>query len=1212
MSGKIKLKKSKKNNKNITFINMPISTEKEDKIGISQYASELKTVINQGAQSIAVTSDFGGGKSSLIRYVESQYSSLTTKFCYVNLWSQMHGNNISNNTDGNTGDNTNEIHKSFIYQLASQISVRKGNYVSRRLSSNYGMFGITLPSIFATILSFVMFLFFVIGFSCTTFYDTISEYIEMDFYNIYHNRLGIIAFVIAVFLGLLLIYNTDFVFSSKNSESNRQIDEHELMDVYKTYICRFHFKHYIVVIEDLDRSDAQIVNNFIKELRRYYVPCKRKRSKCKFFAWINDTVFKNINRTTFIVNIKSEKDVATEDDNDLYSKAFDYIINLKEVNVDNYDVILNKLLEDNRQLFKENMIPVFNKDDTLIPEFEWIIRGQKTDLREIKKRLSIAISTYMNLCSKFDKDYITMGKCIAASYVVTAFGDEYSNIKNIGFDKIIDLYVSNPNMTAQEISDTLSTEQKTIEISVEFTDDIKTLINRGLIATDYKQYFYNIPSDSYMYSDKQNELINIILYDKDVSEDKGFSEFARYVVLIDSKVIFASFDRLVRLGKFYPNCIFYSKDLFDLAYQHNADKLIETMKDKLSYEVESMWKTGDLLIRAIKNNALENPKYIDIICDVVSKYAPTRSILIFRRMIIENFNDVIYEFIPFFFGRCPLLTVEEVSVLNGNIVLTKLVDFESPELNIELVDAIHSTILSNFELTEPSIQNNITQLYNELFEVLGTTEKETLTQYLFDIINKGKVIDSRLERLIIDNNDIEDIKERYISAINTADELGYISENTLTYISKFRILKGLCESVCLKLKDSGFFEEFVISSCNTNLSLIDFNEEKVRTIIENTDFLDDADENVSYELLLSIRSVILSQIEKIDISKYKFLFMEPYPIILESEISLVKDRMLALELIDFSQVDEENFICLSKYLCEFTLGLTESFRILNCVSLIKDTSIKRSVFVQLDFEKIQYYRISKDRKKQIIDQMSSAFDFSDISDMILYMKTTKCTQVDFENVIKKKIADEEFKDFEDEYADYIRNAKFVSVEAINNLCALGKIYLMTMFILEKMFSLKKYKYYVVSKTLKDGMFVFEKSKLELLKDAYIAIFLSKEGAYGNTKSKMSANSEFVSFLCNEKLYVGTPDYTRRMFYNCKQTLDCLKDLFDNYDNDFIIMYLSISKGFYDYKAAEYFVNRIKTNAVVSASDEVYNNNYDLLVDSNLKSNFTRYHNRNSK
>ena len=115
-------KKTKNKKHNISFINMPISSDNEDKIGISQCASELKNVIKNGAQSIAVTSDFGGGKSSLIRYLESKYSGLTTKFCYINLWSQMrsHGSR--------------DLHKSFIYQLASQISTKKGNYVSRRLS----------------------------------------------------------------------------------------------------------------------------------------------------------------------------------------------------------------------------------------------------------------------------------------------------------------------------------------------------------------------------------------------------------------------------------------------------------------------------------------------------------------------------------------------------------------------------------------------------------------------------------------------------------------------------------------------------------------------------------------------------------------------------------------------------------------------------------------------------------------------------------------------------------------------------------------------------------------------------------------------------------------------------------------------------------------------------------------------------------------------
>ena len=193
--------KEKKSTGNITFINMPIASADEDKIGITQYAAEIQAVIKKGAQSIAVTSDFGGGKSSLIRRLESMYSSLTTKFCYVNLWSQL------------SGDDSEDLHKSFIYQLASQIGVKKGNYVSRRLSQNYGMFGITLPSIWSSILSFIMFLLLAAGFVCTTFYEEIAKYVDIAFFDTYHNKLGVASFSMAAFLALVFLYNTDIMFT---------------------------------------------------------------------------------------------------------------------------------------------------------------------------------------------------------------------------------------------------------------------------------------------------------------------------------------------------------------------------------------------------------------------------------------------------------------------------------------------------------------------------------------------------------------------------------------------------------------------------------------------------------------------------------------------------------------------------------------------------------------------------------------------------------------------------------------------------------------------------------------------------------------------------------------------------------------------------------------------------------------------------------------
>ena len=344
------INKNKNQNSQITFINMPIDSQEDDKIGIYNFAKELENVIDKGAQTIAITSNFGGGKSSLVKYLESFYSKFTTKFCYVNLW-----------CDIESKASPVQIHKSFIYQLASQISRNKGRYVSKRLSENYGLFRISLPNAFLSFLSYLMFAFVIVGILSTTFFEDVSQFISFDFFNTYHNKIGALSFIIAILLGLIFIYKADIVFSAKKSGCDRKIDEHELMDIYKSYICNFHFKHYIVIIEDLDRSNSTGVKTFIKELRRYYVPYSNKNTR---FKWIN-----NINRITFIVNIKEESELpqscnAIELEN-IYPKAFDYILSLREINIDNYDVILKKLLIENKSSIEEQDIKIFTDENTL-------------------------------------------------------------------------------------------------------------------------------------------------------------------------------------------------------------------------------------------------------------------------------------------------------------------------------------------------------------------------------------------------------------------------------------------------------------------------------------------------------------------------------------------------------------------------------------------------------------------------------------------------------------------------------------------------------------------------------------------------------------------------------------------------------------------------------------------------------------------------------
>lgn len=1186
----------KKRTENITFINMPIASADEDKIGVTQCAAEIQAVIKKGAQSIAVTSDFGGGKSSLIRCLESMYSGLTTKFCYVNLWSQL------------SGDKSEDLHKSFIYQLASQINGKKGNYVSRRLSQNYGMFGITLPSIWSSILSFVLFIFLAAGFACTTFYAEISTYIDIEFFNTHHNKLGVASFAVAAFLTLVFLYNTDIMFSSKDSESSRTIDEHELMDIYRTHICSFHLRHYIVVIEDLDRSDKKSVNKFIKELRRYYIPCKHKRSKWRFINWLKDIILGKINRITFIVNIKAENEIAEKEDSDLYSKAFDYVLNLKEINIDNYSVILDKLLEENRERFKDNEIPAFGDDGKFIPEFEWIIRGQRIGIREIKRRLSAAISTYVNLCSKFNKEYISLKKCIASAYIITAFEAEYIQIKELGFDSIIDLYVTNPQMTEEDITKEYEKNSKEVKISPEFAEDIKTLIKNGMIASDFRQYFFNFPSDSHMRSDKQNRLNSIILYDQDVSSENSFNDLVSEVVNTDKSVIVDSFDRLKRLGKYFPHCVFFSKELFDLALSYDSIMMYKTLGEKLQYDAESISSTARIIIDIIKHNLLDNQATIDEICKIISTKAPARSLVTFRRHLIDNLGRDVTKFKELFFGEQPIITKTEVKALQSNRALLDLVNLESSELDMELVQTIHTTILHGLDLSQDNILNDVIDFYDRLYAVLGSTENEVLTAYMFEVIIMSKVISEKMETLIIENNKLDDIQEKYTAVIGLADRYGRLSNNTLQYINDLKICGGFSESVCIKLKQAGFEKAFIVNAFRTNIALIDFTDPEIISVLQQIDFTDNRDATVSKEMLLSIRGHILTTTSESVANQYHYLFMLPNPIIMESELQRIPDKIHSLMFIDAKQIHESNCDYIAKYLCEHLSDQNDSYEILCFATSIEDSDAKRAFFFALDFDKIQYYRISAQRKKNIIDNMSSAFDFDDVADQLAFMAHTKCTNSSFEKQIKKAIAEKEFAALEERYAKYVRKAKKVTNEMINNLCA-GHIYAMPRHILEKLYAAKKYTYYVASRTQEYKKFIIEEEKLDTLMPIYEAIFLSKEGDYRYTKPKMAENPEWVSMMRDKQYYVEASPHTRRLFAYTAQTAHCLQDLFDNYVKEFIVEYLSESGGFYDRDAAVRFVELMRQNSAVAASDRVYENNYTKLVDSALKSNYTKCHNR---
>ncbi|MFR6395719.1 MAG: hypothetical protein ACLUNT_01980 [Eubacterium ventriosum] len=83
----------------------------------------------------------------------------------------------------------------------------------------------------------------------------------------------------------------------------------------------------------------------------------------------------------------------------MYSKVFDYVIELKPIHDDDYEIVLRDIInsepDKKRQLNK--LLERESENDTLPKEFKWIYKGDNLTIREIKDRLNKAISLYIDL-----------------------------------------------------------------------------------------------------------------------------------------------------------------------------------------------------------------------------------------------------------------------------------------------------------------------------------------------------------------------------------------------------------------------------------------------------------------------------------------------------------------------------------------------------------------------------------------------------------------------------------------------------------------------------------------------------------------------------------------------------------------------------------------------------------------------------------------------
>jgi len=746
--------------KSIVYLNKPINSEKNDIIDFSTYVEKLDAAINEGAQMIGVVAPFGSGKSSMIGMLEEYRQNTNDKFIKISMWSQglkpfcLEKDSI-------------EFHKSFLYQMASQIDPKEGTYVSRRLSKNFGLLKIYLKNSKSKFLA--IFLVFLMAIAlCTNSFLFFFPYLESVI-----GSLKTITIISSVLISFLLLIESDAVFSSNKSEGSRNIEADEIMDLYRSIILKSQTSviekdikdipfrkgkninknkkkktcsKYIVVIEDLDRStNTKGVISFLKEIRKYYVP-----DSIKGDFQIDVVFIINVKPEAVLDNKKKNLDLVLNKSESLYAKLFDYTLNLQTINIDNYEVILKGLLEEKRgQLIDLKLV----KEDGAvlkIPGVHWIIRERKIGIREIKERLNIALTLYESLIKKFGENkFIAFEKCAVSSYLTTAFEDDFYKTGDRAFDLMIEHYLKyGTNVPYNDILPNVSEEYVKVVVS---------LIDAKLIDNSYRMYFYNYPKESQLYTVEESQLIKAVLYNEKISSD--IENIVNTIEKSKSNVINYCLTKLDDLQLSYPKILLETEQLYKHAVSWNFSKVLEYI-NKLDYSDENILQTISYLKRLMcfdREREVLSPIHIDKYCECWSSNFNENSLLKLRNMLCDNFSEEIYNYVRLFFGEHTLITYKEIDLISFNNAI-KLTNIYSPEYGTSILDKLMEKFISlDFEI-RVFLSKEFEEFLRNSVEVLGA---EKMAHYLLCYMQKINQIIPDFELYVIEAINNDSINEEY-------------------------------------------------------------------------------------------------------------------------------------------------------------------------------------------------------------------------------------------------------------------------------------------------------------------------------------------------------------------------------------------------------------------------------------------------------------------
>ncbi len=1223
------------------FLNTPINSADKDIVGVDTLVDKLNSAIDKGARMIAVTSPFGSGKSSVIELLQNRrlpdkkaMDKATRKkfkekkklrgkeqFVFISMWSHLSKNHT---------EKAAELHKTFVYQLVSEISPKRGTYVSRRLSKNYGVLRLHANKARYWVMTLIAIMLVVFCWMIKTFDKWLKHIFPWFAQNA--TSLSLFFLLCAIALGVIILTRADIIFSSNKSEGQRTIEEDEIIDLYRTEILKPRAKyckglnrrrrgiHYFVVIEDLDRTDdTDVVLCFLKELRKYYMP---ESSEAELYR----------NRVTFLVTIKPEslliptfkgtssqgEEKQTSKGNSegrttVYGKIFDYVLNLQTINIDNYDAILVGLLREHENELKEIGVNFSEKDGlSSIPGLQWIIREPGLGIREIKERLNLSFTLYESLMKKFPQSTIDLTKCAAATYLMTAFGKDFHNSKDDDYQKLVDMYLKNPK--SEEFGKESNYHEDILKnTDTEYRKAVSNMVRARLIDSTYRIYFYNYPKDSYLYSSDELIIQNAILTGEKVD---GLERAIDNLGASSTRVIKASYEKLRGLGIQLPRFLFEVEPLYIAALQYSLEECF-TSWQRLDYSPEAAMRTVlffQNMLSLDKSRIAFSEEIAKRLCALWENNMSEISLLQLRQMLCEKFSGEILWYCPLFLGEHNIIRESEMSLLRLEDTL-RLINKSSESFSQEHLCIVVELFERLGQQDQQSSSAAVEIFLRESLKVLSIEESAFSILSFMHIVNQ---IIPDFEQAVVsylnaetDDEDLQTIGEKdnvfrnYQRLVNETAGTGLSAETAANVSSLKKFGFDEFDNYTLEtaecLRKHGYTMDYILILLCLDES-IDYSNEAIRKAIEgNITWLDECHKNLFARLRLNIVQYSPSALKQ-----YGFLFTVGFPIISKEELQSLSSSKtidnMVISLIPHELVTGEELDYLCKFFCRQTQNNTVAHSILQFIAKI-DPTVAKDFFYGLDFNKIRYYSFAAYRKLSIKFLFSKILGLAEPESKLKFMQATNFLDADFETELLPELkADIEL---QQKYVEIVNHSNKLSSKTITVLTSMGRIYATQPQVCEQVFQAKKYTWYVASKTNWEEEFIMEDGERgNLLWDTYVSILFAEKDSYSHTRKFMLENKNFLYAVMRRQSYQGCDEEARIRLVGILQDAASIQNVI-SYGSAFALQYFKDIGGFQDWNAANTFLECVFADDVLLSSDELYNHTYEQLVDGKLKSRYTK-------